>query len=129
MSVADRKVTALTDGSHWDNFPQWSPKGDVIMFTSDRDGDFEIYTIRPNGTSLRRITRAPGLNAHSAWSPDGERVVFSSGRKGFKDEMWRSTKVFPSLTEKSLRCALTAPMFAGLRTTNGRMPAPAGHHH
>jgi Tol biopolymer transport system component len=87
MTVADRAMRPLTDGAHYDNFPQWSPKGDAIMFTSDRDGDFELYTIRPDGTGLRRLTRVPGNDAHSAWSPDGEWIVFSSGRTGFKDEM------------------------------------------
>jgi Tol biopolymer transport system component len=57
------------------------------MFTSDREGDFELYTMRPDGSSLRRLTKVPGLNAHSIWSNDGNWIVFSSGRKGFKDEM------------------------------------------
>jgi TolB protein len=87
LSIADGKIVPLTDGAHYDNFPQWSPKGDGIMFTTDRDGDFELYTIRPDGTGLRRLTNSPGNDAHSIWSDDGEWVVFSSGRKGFKDEM------------------------------------------
>jgi Tol biopolymer transport system component len=87
QSIADGKITPLTDGSHWDNFPQWSPKGDVIMFTTDRDGDFELYTIHPDGSATRRITNVAGNDAHSIWSNDGEWIVFSSGRKGFKDEM------------------------------------------
>ena len=87
LSVADGKVVPLTDGTHYDNFPKWSPKGDVIMFTTDRDDDWELYTIRPDGTGIRRLTNSPGNDAHSIWSDDGEWVVFSSGRKGFKDEM------------------------------------------
>jgi len=87
MSLANRTIAALTDGSHYDNFPQWSPKEDVIMFTSDRDGDFELYTIRSDGTRLRRLTHVPGNDAHSAWSSDGQWILFSSGRMGFKDEM------------------------------------------
>jgi Tol biopolymer transport system component len=87
MSLADRKMAPLTDGSHYDNFPQWSPRGDVIMFTSDRDGDFELYSIRADGTGLRRLTQTPGNDAHSAWSADGQWILFSSGRMGFKDEM------------------------------------------
>lgn len=86
MSLADRQIVPLTDASHYDNFPQWSPKGDEIMFTSDRDGDFELYTIRPDGTQLRRLTNAPGNDAHSEWC-GGDWIVFSSGRMGFKDEM------------------------------------------
>jgi TolB protein len=87
QSIADGKIVPLTDGAHYDNFPKWSPKGDAILFTTDRDGDFELYTIRPDGSGLRRLTNSPGNDAHSIWSDDGEWIVFSSGRKGFKDEM------------------------------------------
>jgi Tol biopolymer transport system component len=87
QSIADGKIVPLTDGVHYDNFPKWSPKGDAIIFTTDRDGDFELYTIRPDGTGLHRLTNSPGNDAHSVWSDDGEWIVFSSGRKGFKDEM------------------------------------------
>jgi Tol biopolymer transport system component len=86
LSLADGKVAPLTDEAHWYNFPQWSSK-DVIMFTSDRDGDFELYSIRPDGSGLRRLTNVPGNDAHSVWSADGEWIVFSSARMGFKDEM------------------------------------------
>jgi Tol biopolymer transport system component len=58
------------------------------MFTSDREGErFRLYTVRPDGTDLRRISSGPGSDAHSIWSNDGEWIVFSSGRRGFKDEM------------------------------------------
>ena len=72
-----------------DNLAKWSPKGDLIAFTSNRDGDYEIYTIRPDGTGLTRLTNSPGNDAHAAWSPDGKWIAFSSGRGGFKDEMAR----------------------------------------
>jgi len=86
LTVADGKSVPLTDGTHYDNFPEWSPKGDVIMFTSDRAGDFQLFTMRPDGTGIHQLTDN-GINAHSAWSPDGEWIVFTSGRMGFKDEM------------------------------------------
>ena len=87
MTLADRVVTPLTDGAHYDNFPQWSPVGDLVMYTSDRDGDFELYTIRPDGTDRRRLTSIRGNDAHSSWCSDGNWIVFSSARHGFKDEM------------------------------------------
>jgi Tol biopolymer transport system component len=86
-TLADGKMFQLTDGSHYDNFPQWKPRGGVILFTSDRDGRFELYTIRPDGTDLKRLTNVAGSNAHAAWSPDGNWIVFSSGRRGYKDEI------------------------------------------
>ena len=78
---------ALTGPDYYSNFPQWSPDGERIMFTSNLGGDFDLYTVRPDGTDLRKLTHAPGNDAHSAWCAGGEWVVFSSSRTGFKDEM------------------------------------------
>jgi len=78
-------VTVLT--TEYDNFPLWSPRGDRIVFVRLVQGDFEIYTIRPDGKDLRRLTNSPGNDSHCTWSPDGEWIVFSSARMGFKDEI------------------------------------------
>jgi TolB protein len=85
VDINTRKVKPLTINSQ-DNFPAWSPNGNVIAFTSKRDGDYEIYSIKPDGTDLRRLTNSPGNDAHCTWSPDGQWIAFSSGREGFKDE-------------------------------------------
>src|SRR5579872_928459 len=84
VNLEDGKVTTLT--TDYDNFPAWSPKGDLIEFTSFRDGDFEIYTIKPDGSGVRQLTQTGGNDAHGIWSPDGECIVFSSSRMGWKDE-------------------------------------------
>ena len=78
---------ALTGPDYYSNFPSWSPDGERIMFTSNLGGDFDLYTVRPDGTDLRQLTHAPGNDAHSAWCAGGDWVVFSSSRTGFKDEM------------------------------------------
>ncbi len=75
----------LTGSAHY-NFPAWSPTRDLIAFTADIDGDYEIYSIRPDGTDLRRLTTSPGNDAHAVWSWDGEWLAFTSVREGFKDE-------------------------------------------
>ncbi len=78
--------------TEYDTLPLWSPKGDVIMFTryaSDERfpyDEFDIYTIRPDGTDVKRLTDAEGNDAHSLWSPDGNYILWSSSRFGFKDE-------------------------------------------
>jgi Tol biopolymer transport system component len=84
LNLEDSSAKVLT--TDYDNFPVWSPLGDRIAFTSFRNNDFDIYTIRPDGTGLQKLTTAPGNDSHCAWSPDGKYLLFSSSRLGFKDE-------------------------------------------
>jgi TolB protein len=84
LNLRDGSVALLTN--YYDNFPFWSPRGDVIMFSRQEHGNFDIYTIKPDGTSLKRLTTSPGNDAHMGWSPDGEWIAFASSRMGFKDE-------------------------------------------
>ena len=84
MNLETKRTTPIAGG--YDNFPLWSPRGDLIMFSRLDDGDYEIYTIKPDGTGEKRLTRSRGNDAHMAWSPDGEFIVFTSARMGFKDE-------------------------------------------
>jgi len=85
MDIETRKMTSLLDG--YDNFPLWSPRGDLIMFSRLADGDYEICTVKPDGTGVKQLTHSHGNDAHMAWSPDGEHIVFASSRLGYKDEM------------------------------------------
>ncbi|OLD13030.1 MAG: hypothetical protein AUJ01_15675 [Acidobacteria bacterium 13_1_40CM_3_65_5] len=73
MNLETKAVTTLTKG--YDNFPLWSPRGDLIVFSRQADGDYEIYTIKPDGTGVKRLTFARGNDAHMAWSPDGRRAA------------------------------------------------------
>jgi TolB protein len=84
VSLEDGKITTLT--TEWDNFPQWSPRGDRIVFTSFRTGDFEIWSMRPDGSGLRQLTHDRGNDAHAIWSPDGTRILFTSSRMGWRDD-------------------------------------------
>jgi TolB protein len=80
------KPRELKTGSTQVNFPAWSPAGDVIAFTNYIDGDYELCTIKPDGTGFKRLTNTPGSNAHCQWSQDGKWIAFASGRGGFQDE-------------------------------------------
>ena len=84
LDLRDRSVRVLTDG--YDNLPDWSPDGRRIAFTRRLpDGNFDCFTIRPDGSGLQRLTTSGSNDAHAIWTPDGK-LLWNSGAYGFKDE-------------------------------------------
>ena len=53
-----------------------------IAFTSERDGNWEIYVMNADGTGERRLTSSAGDDMLPVWSPDGSRIAFTSTRDG-----------------------------------------------
>ena len=51
-----------------------------IAFTSDRDGNPEIYLMNPDGTNQTRLTNNSIVDDHAMWSPDGQKLAFVSQR-------------------------------------------------
>ena len=71
----------------FENCPRWSPDGQFLAFTTNRDRTQEIYVTDAAGTTPRRITNDSSLKQHPSWSPDGKRLVFNSNREGTFD-LW-----------------------------------------
>ena len=66
--------------------PYFLPGGREIIFSSNMDDprrrDFELYTIREDGTRLTRITFSPDFDGFPMLTRDGKRLVFASNRNG-----------------------------------------------
>ena len=48
---------------------------------AEADGDADIYTVRPDGTRLTRLTDSPGWEESPSWSPDGKQITFTRNRE------------------------------------------------
>ena len=59
----------LTNNSANDTNPAWSPGGERIAFSSDRDGNRDIYVMNPDGEDVLRLTNHPAFDFTPSWFP------------------------------------------------------------
>jgi dipeptidyl aminopeptidase/acylaminoacyl peptidase len=72
----------LTQNPAIDIDPSWSPDGRWVSFTSNRDGDFEVFVMRRNGDDQTQLTFNEAQDILTGWSPEGEEIAFESHRDG-----------------------------------------------
>jgi eukaryotic-like serine/threonine-protein kinase len=77
--VAGAAPTPLLDS--WGRDGRWSPDGDRVVFTAPIDATLETFTVRADGSGLRRIShfRDTGAGFFPLWSPDGSRLAITTG--------------------------------------------------
>jgi TolB protein len=81
--VADLKgniLKQLTNTPGYDAEATVSPIGDKIVFTSDRSGDLELWTMNIDGSHQKQITFGLGYDGGAFFSPDGTKLVFRASR-------------------------------------------------
>ena len=78
----DLAKNPITRNEAYDAEAAYSPDGKWIVFGSRRDGDSELYVMRPDGSQPVRLTRTKGYDGGPFFSPDGKRIVYRSDRKG-----------------------------------------------
>jgi WD40 repeat protein len=66
----------------------WSPDGKFVIYTGQRNGEFDIYKMSIHGGDETRLTTAKGLDDGSEYSPDGKYIYFNSTRTGTM-QIWR----------------------------------------
>jgi TolB protein len=88
--VADGKgkiIKQLTNSPGYDAEATISPKGDKIVFTSDRSGDLELWTMDIDGKNAKQITSGLGYDGGAFFSPDGKKLVFRASRPTSDEEV------------------------------------------
>jgi TolB protein len=92
--------TAKPDGSDahllvkspgYDAEATWRPTGGKIVFTSDRDGDLDLYEMDEDGKNVKRLTSTPGYDGGAFYSPDGKELTWRASRpQGAELEEYRT---------------------------------------
>lgn len=66
----------------------WSPDGKNLLFTGQRNNEFDIYQVPAAGGKEIRLTTATGLDDGPEFTPDGKWIYFNSNRSGTM-RIWR----------------------------------------
>jgi Tol biopolymer transport system component len=59
----------LNSNKALDGQPDWSPDGKKIAVASNRDGDYDIYTMDADGSDVAQVTNLPGDERFHDWQP------------------------------------------------------------
>lgn len=73
---------ALTDYPSDEDHPRWSTDGRRIIFESNKDGHWDVYSMGSDGSDLVRLTETPAAESSPVYSPDMKQVAFASYRDG-----------------------------------------------
>ena len=76
----------LTSGGLWLRNGLASNSGRIV-FTSGRDGNYEIYVMDADGGNQKNLTNHPAYDGEPDWSPDGAKIAFVSDRNGDRTQI------------------------------------------
>ena len=84
-----RQLRAISWDRAEDIEPFWSKDGRWLLWSSDRDGRWNLYAYRWTDARVFRVTRLLGAARRGSLSPDGSHIVF----QGYGSEGWRVEEV------------------------------------
>ncbi len=80
-------VQQLTNDPGYDAEATLSPDGKMIVFTSTRSGDLELYTMHTDGSHVKQITDQLGYDGGAFFSPDSKKLVFRASRPTSEEDV------------------------------------------
>ena len=82
MNPDGTEQVRLTHHKAFDVSPMWSPTGEHILFTSNRDGVSDLYLMDADGKNVKRVFRELGNRKSATWSPDGKQIAYTRREQG-----------------------------------------------
>jgi dipeptidyl aminopeptidase/acylaminoacyl peptidase len=85
--VASKAVRPLTTGNYYEHSIDWSPRGDEVLFVSNRGPDpdrffnYDVFAVNVASGAIRRLTDSKSAEYSPRWSPDGLAVAFSGTQR------------------------------------------------
>jgi len=73
-------VLRVTDHKAREIYPRFSPDGKWIAFSSNREGNYDVYVIAAAGGRAKQLTFHSADDNVVGWTPDGKNVIFTSSR-------------------------------------------------
>lgn len=81
-SIYEGKRVNLFGRGTLNSAPAWSSDSTRVAFTSNVNGNADLFTINADGSGLRQITFGRGIDTSPAWNPRSGEIAFTSDRSG-----------------------------------------------
>lgn len=85
--LSSNREIQITKSPDYNGDPSFAADDMSLVFTSNRDGDFEIFVMDLQGANLQQLTHHDSADFSPVWSPDGSQIAFVSKRSG-SHELW-----------------------------------------
>jgi Tol biopolymer transport system component/Zn-dependent M28 family amino/carboxypeptidase len=66
---------------------EFRASGKERRYSWDYDETYDIFSCKPDGSDMKRLTEARGYDAEGSYSPDGKMIVFSSMRDAYSGKL------------------------------------------
>lgn len=89
LPAAGGEAKLVSGGMAFESQPRFSPDGRRVVFTSDRSGSENVWTMNPDGTGPKAVTEGPDSSyASPEWTADGQFVIASKSSALSGNTLW-----------------------------------------
>jgi Tol biopolymer transport system component len=90
LDLARGVSSRLTFGGSSNNYPLWSPDGSEIVFSSNREGRYNMYLKPANGAKEEELLLRSDENKRpESWSRDGRYLLYATSKSNFSaEQLW-----------------------------------------